>query len=874
MTIPEWPNKLSDRIDDLPLVIAGPILRRVEKDQVSVWIVFKEEVSDIKLAVFKDYDICLESSSTEAIKLGEKLFMSVVTANLPGPDPELQQLEPDTNYDYNISFFHDAENASKTLYDHGVISNANTLAERMDLISYKDEGLPSFALPPSDINNLRVVHASCRKPHGGKDGALSTLDVMIENSRDGSNIIDPKHRPHLLFMTGDQIYADDVADALLYMLDNAIDALAGWKESLPLIQKWIPDVDQDKFLDPNFDSYVAALRPGVRSAIIRDENDKGASFSVDKDSDGDIGKSHLMHLMEYILMYVFVWSDVLWPPKPEEQEATNDSGMPNSEHVFLNGLDSNKKTIFNNENKALSEFRKDLPYVRKALANVPTYMMFDDHEVTDDWFLRTKWVQNTIGLDNVSGGSSLGRRIIQNGMAAYALCQAWGNTPDRFKSGTDGSLFLSSIGDLVTSSINDPNHHFDDDGNDNNPWQKLGIYLLPELKAYDNLKDHYLSYKATGIRWDYTIEYPYFEVVVLNIRTERAFIHRKNGSERAAVSLISPEAMVNQIPASSKPTSLFTIFISPAPVIGHPFVEFIQVLTGGSPEKVDGSGMSKGERKRDHEAWFFDTVSQQELLYRMAKHKNSIILCGDVHYSFSAEIRYWNERGDEPANSIPNSIIAQLTASSLKNETDGPFGTTSPYTPAPKNHDAIFWDGANQNIDLFKADYRALTPGKIFRGSVTVKGENRLHGILLDEDSNNYTFLNIKAEYTLLNDPTWRYSVRFLEDTRLKTERSVTILNTPNTTSQFTKVKAARYHFGNAKLDKSRKVVGIDNIGEINFANFDNDPNMNQFNHLNKIIHKLWYNPSSSYLTRIAEPLTNHQISFNSPSLTDPKPGE
>ena len=37
------------------------------------------------------------------------------------------------------------------------------------------------------------------------------------------------------------------------------------------------------------------------------------------------------------------------------------------------------------------EFLAGLPKVRRALANVPTYMIFDDHDVTDDWFLNPMW---------------------------------------------------------------------------------------------------------------------------------------------------------------------------------------------------------------------------------------------------------------------------------------------------------------------------------------------------------------------------------------------------------------------------------------------------------------------------------------------------
>ena len=72
----------------------------------------------------------------------------------------------------------------------------------------------------------------------------------------------------------------------------------------------------------------------------------------------------------------------------------------------------------------LTTFFDSLPRVRRALANVPTYMVFDDHDVTDDWNISRAW------RDQVYT-SPLGRRIVTGALAAYALFQDWGNDPLR-----------------------------------------------------------------------------------------------------------------------------------------------------------------------------------------------------------------------------------------------------------------------------------------------------------------------------------------------------------------------------------------------------------------------------------------------------------
>lgn len=60
-----------------------------------------------------------------------------------------------------------------------------------------------------------------------------------------------------------------------------------------------------------------------------------------------------------------------------------------------------------------------------VLANCATYMIFDDHEVTDDWFLNASWM-------NRVRASPFGRNGVRNGVIAYVAFQGWGNHPARF----------------------------------------------------------------------------------------------------------------------------------------------------------------------------------------------------------------------------------------------------------------------------------------------------------------------------------------------------------------------------------------------------------------------------------------------------------
>ena len=77
-----------------------------------------------------------------------------------------------------------------------------------------------------------------------------------------------------------------------------------------------------------------------------------------------------------------------------------------------------------NKNK-LKILKQTLPKVRRALANISTLMIFDDHDVTDDWNLNPSWRDRVFT-------SPLGKAIVRNAMMAYALFQDWGNRADRY----------------------------------------------------------------------------------------------------------------------------------------------------------------------------------------------------------------------------------------------------------------------------------------------------------------------------------------------------------------------------------------------------------------------------------------------------------
>ena len=53
-------------------------------------------------------------------------------------------------------------------------------------------------------------------------------------------------------------------------------------------------------------------------------------------------------------------------------------------------------------------------------------MIFDDHEITDDWYLNRTWIQRVLS-------APLGRAVIRNALTSYVIFQDLGNDPLKYK---------------------------------------------------------------------------------------------------------------------------------------------------------------------------------------------------------------------------------------------------------------------------------------------------------------------------------------------------------------------------------------------------------------------------------------------------------
>src|SRR6266700_1711042 len=178
---------LTNHMANLPLVLSGPIVRRVEPGSVTVWLALKEPRRvTLRVCVQDDtgtLNPCIEGTHT-TVRLGDHLHIVAVTAHATSNE---QALAWGKLYYYDL-FFRSATatNSENEIQDEapphlstpGILTPKNTQGNPLQGLVYEGHPLPSFVMPPEDINQLRIVHGSCRKMHGDGREMLSTIDTM------------------------------------------------------------------------------------------------------------------------------------------------------------------------------------------------------------------------------------------------------------------------------------------------------------------------------------------------------------------------------------------------------------------------------------------------------------------------------------------------------------------------------------------------------------------------------------------------------------------------------------------------------------------------------------------------------------------------
>ena len=355
----------------------------------------------------------------------------------------------------------------------------------------------------------------------------------------------------------------------------------------------------------------------------------------------DEAECHLIRLGEFYAMYLFAWSDVLWAefdllPVPEMPLLGGVITMAQAQEKI------NAAKSYNQQVVSLRHFHNSLGKLRRALANVPTYMIFDDHEVTDDWYIHRQTREDVLD-------SPLGKRIVTNALCAYSVFQAWGNAPADFSPGAEGGLFLSIL----------------------SQWR--GQELSAEYSDLCSAVGTASAASPPRLRFDYAAGGPAHDVIVLDTRTRRGYAPDDEKGQADLVPAAELQIQIaNRIPSSPAARKPLTVLISAAPVFGDPLVEWGQDL----------AGHIKSATSLDRETWLVPARRQgfEQLLDALVPCGSVLILSGDVHYAFTCGIRYWNDRTSPGSRAA----FVQLVSSALKNQSGAGGFLGSKPVPIPQ----------------------------------------------------------------------------------------------------------------------------------------------------------------------------------------------
>jgi hypothetical protein len=614
----------------LPILLAGPILRRADSKQVCIWIAcstpvhvtaeifrfadLKETELDKKTQIEKTSNnkpgaVVIGLGTTKSLRLGENLHIALVVAHplrreMANMRDDIS-ISNDTNinttvtdrvdfptdellaYDIKVSYNNGSSRKSHRLNDFGMLSGKNSIVysshqhDRDNDSNDDDDDTKALLLPTFFLRGqktpLNILHGSCRKLHGKGEDCLVVADELIASSAE-----DLQKRPSVLFLTGDQIYADDVSDLLIQHLTQFGINLIGYEEEISGIDKKLSEIGI-----------------GERQGLIQ----KHAKFTSDN------ADNHLLSFGEFSAMHLLAWNIENWP---------------NTYPDFRTGNYHKDKDLkkYHNEIEQLEKARKALPAIRRVLANIPTYMICDDHEITDDWNITKEWYE---GVKT----STCGKQIVANGLVAYWAFQAWGNDPDLF---------------------------------DENFIQIITEYLGKDGNVTSNERKAFGDYLWDLHRWTFIAPIAPC-TIFLDCRTQRHY-----DSLDGPPQLLNEEELHSIKEATSRTNYKKgdpLIIVSPTPVFGFDLAEELQKYLASKSSVY----------KWDLETWAANEkgfVRFITFIIQMLGPRHCIFLSGDVHYGFtisatftllSQETMYGKEGEREQDASLH---ISQLNSSALK----------------------------------------------------------------------------------------------------------------------------------------------------------------------------------------------------------------
>ncbi len=370
-----------------------------------------------------------------------------------------------------------------------------------------------------------------------------------------------------------------------------------------------------------------------------------------------IDESHLLTFGEFAALYIIHWSDMdfvkeLTPESIKKnkyfQDFKRNSLLPGTTQYAIDEAYKMEKGA--NLEGIISGNKK----IKRLFANVPSYMIFDDHDVTDDWNCDEVWRYR---VEN----SKTGKRMVSNALAAYWAFQGWGNDPDTFAGDKSGGKLVNAITEYLQHPLGD--QWWQDDSEKAKKYEDAlwgfddWAFIAPTNPIAVFLDNRTMRHGKEEMNYS-----PQYE-------------NNNNTKKIKAVRLMSPKAfekIESLLKSSNYQKDTPIIFCAPAPIIGWGFSRKLQLLfVDGSFNKkftvvTKGKFRKPGRYEHDWEQWCNSPRGKYEFFNFIdlkIQPSHIFILSGEVHYGFRAAVNIYSELTKR------NYEIQQLTSSALKNNT-------------------------------------------------------------------------------------------------------------------------------------------------------------------------------------------------------------
>ncbi|WP_373958397.1 alkaline phosphatase family protein [Vibrio gigantis] len=606
----------------LPLLLAGPILRKTTATEVVLWLATSSPLTGRAELYIREKDLSEAGLSHETEHANVKLGQPFYTSSLEEHD----SIQVGTHAWVTLIRLQ-GEFPTNTPLEYDIHTESGSLVTLAPHLVYNGKSRVEFKISTSADY---ILHGSCRNPHHPSKDSLVAADNKVADQA-------VEERPDMLMMSGDQIYADHVAGPTLDAIQQVIQLLGLVGESLPTDSQIKQINSSDALYSSEYHLYQRHqyLPHHSTSESMLDKFFPNRRVPIFSSTDCE---NHLVTLSEFIAMYFLVWSPTLWQCVNRERLVENN---------FTQGgrqLTPTEQQQWRDESVIIDDFIAGLPQVQRLFAHIPTYMIFDDHDVTDDWNL-------TVGWEYAVDQNQFATQVIGNGLAAYWMCQGWGNKPESFN-----EAFIKQAKQLFVDQpcVAKQTHNVEQTDNLTQTNSEAGDVTTTQSISQIEPDKHqaFIEMLSRFEEWHYTIDTSP-KVIVLDTRTRR---WRSESRMNKPSGLMDWEALIefqHQLLHQEK-----VVIVSAAPMFGVKFIETLQKMatTIGKPLVIDA------------ENWMAHPGSANTLISIFTHTKtptNFVVLSGDVHYSFAYDIKLRYRRNS------PN--IYQITCSGIKNQFPAPL---------------------------------------------------------------------------------------------------------------------------------------------------------------------------------------------------------